>query len=54
LYDINGKQLNSQPLDIKNKEQVITFQTNHLAEGIYFVHYQSSEQNSVKKVVLVR
>jgi hypothetical protein len=54
LYDMNGKKLNSQPLDIKNKEQVLTFQTNHLAEGIYFVHYQSSEQNTVKKVVLVR
>ena len=55
MYDVNGKIVQS--LSMKEDSQTnftSSIPTTHLAEGVYFIRYQSNTQQVVKKVVLVR
>lgn len=55
MYDINAKEIACPAQsEVREKEYRSTISTNHLAEGVYFIRYQSNSQQVVKKVVLVR
>ena len=55
MYDMNAKEIaTTGPSEGRETVYRSTISTNHLAEGVYFIRYQSNSKQVVKKVVLVR
>jgi hypothetical protein len=55
MYDMNAKEITTTgPSEGRETVYRSTISTNHLAEGVYFIRYQSNSKQVVKKVVLVR
>jgi hypothetical protein len=54
LYDISGRLVLSQRMDLPTGEQEIALEVGNLAKGIYTVRASAGGESAIKRIVVMR